>query len=68
MIDHNIKRFCKLVELINELNDKLDTEREEFYDGGSSFNYQYRVDIEELQGHEDEFRELIKIVQQPEEG
>lgn len=67
MIDHNIKRFCKVVERINEINDKLDKEREEFYDGGWSFDHQYRVDIEELQGYEDEFRKLIKIVQNPEQ-
>lgn len=65
MIDQNIKRFCKVVSEINTLNDKLDKERSKFYDGGSSFDYQYRVDIEDLQAYEDEFRKLIKKVQRP---
>lgn len=37
MIDKNIKRFCEVILEINTINNQLDKERANFYDGGYSF-------------------------------
>jgi hypothetical protein len=59
MIDENIKRFCQIVENINDLNKKLDKERESFYDGGYSFEECNSVLIEDLVKLQNEFKILI---------
>jgi hypothetical protein len=59
MIDENIKRFCQIVENINDLNKKLDKERENFYDGGYSFEECNSVLIEGLVKLQNEFKILI---------
>lgn len=61
-MDENIKRFCKLVVDINESNEKLDDYKENFYDGGHSFEEVYKSDIDQLSEMEKDFKILIRVL------
>lgn len=60
MIDNNIKRFCELQGMIAKINEDLDRERENFYDGGHSFEECNSHTIQELVELQDEFRALFR--------
>lgn len=59
MADKNIKRFCELVVEINRLNEKIQIEKANFYDGGHSFEECFS-EPGELKVCEAEFAELFK--------
>lgn len=65
MVDKDIKRFCELVTEIAEMNKKLDKERENFYDGGRSFEECNSYDLEELVKMQYELRRIIKKISKP---
>lgn len=62
MIDTDIKKFCRIVQRINELNQFLDEERESFYDGRHSFEECYSTQIAELEELQREFRFIFRIL------
>lgn len=57
-----INRFCRLVTKINELNDYLQKESANFYDGGHSFEEVYSSDLEELKAAQEELEIIIKTI------
>ena len=61
-LDNSINRYCELVVLINELNDKLSRASSRFYDGGTPFNECYSCEIEELVGYQSELKNLLKLI------
>lgn len=63
MIDKNIKRFCELVPQINKMNRDLDKARDNFYDGGYSFEDCYEHVIKDLVELQNEFKEVLKDIQ-----
>lgn len=62
MVDKKIKRFCELVSEINRLNKELDRERENFYDGGMSFEECNEYIINQLIELQNEFKGLVKEI------
>lgn len=54
-IDLKIRKFCRLIEQINNINKTLDESAENFYDGGTSFNDCNKYEIDILTELQDEF-------------
>ncbi len=63
MIDKNIKRFCEVILEINSINNQLDKERVDFYDGGYSFEECNSTIINELVQLQNELKRLLKEIQ-----
>ncbi len=63
MIDKNIKRFCEVILEINTINNELDKERADFYDGGYSFEECNDYKIKELVELQNELKYLLKEIQ-----
>lgn len=62
MIDKNIKRFCEVIFEIKTINKELDKEREDFYDGGYSFEECNSTKINELVDLQNELKGLLKEI------
>lgn len=65
MIDDNVTRFCELISNINSINSKLKTEKQNFYDGGHTFEDCYKDDIDQLIQYQTELKTLISIIVSP---
>lgn len=61
-IAKNINRYCELVDEINSLNKNLKKERDDFYDGGHSFEDCYKSDLENLDILQNEFLSIFAIL------
>lgn len=61
-IAKNINRYCELVDEINSLNKKLEKERNNFYDGGTSFEDCCKSDFEHLDRLQNEFLSIFSIL------
>lgn len=59
MENKEIKRFYILIGEIKEINEQLDNERSDFYDGGHSFEDCNRFLFEELKEKEEEFTKIL---------
>lgn len=59
MIDKNIKRFCELIEEINEVNKFIDKKRHNYYNGGYTFEEAYEYEIQKLVDLQDEVKVLL---------
>jgi hypothetical protein len=62
MIDENINRFCKIVNEVNELNLELETQKNNFYSGGYSFEEVYESEINKLINLQKELKVLMKLI------
>jgi hypothetical protein len=62
MVDKNIKRFCELILEINIINNELDKERDNFYDGGYSFEECNECKINELVDLQNELKVYLKEI------
>ncbi len=62
LFTNDISRFCVLVTEINELNDDLNKQSADFYDGGYSFEEVYQSDLAKLQTKQEELRTLLKEI------
>ncbi len=62
MIDNNIKRFCEVISEINSLNRELSKERDNFYDGGYSFEECHERQLKDLVDLQNEFKGLLKEI------
>ena len=61
---HNkyIKRYCELVNEINELTKYLDKEYDYHYHGGHTFEECYEIDIKTLHKLESEFIDVLTML------
>lgn len=65
-MNSDVTRYCELVTEISELNKYLNSEYDDFYYGGHSFEDVYRMDLENLSKLENELILLIrKFTTQP---
>jgi hypothetical protein len=61
-MDEHVNRLCKLVVEINEINNKLEKEKSNFYDGGHSFEEIMESEIAVLEKLQTELKELLKWI------
>ena len=61
-IDKNIMRFCALVAEIGDKSHNLRRQKDEFYDGGHSFEKVHNYEINELVELQEEFKHLFKLI------
>ena len=62
MMTNEINRFCFIVAEINRLNEILDKEKANYYDGGYTFEECHSIQINELKVAQEECQELLRLL------
>lgn len=61
-VDKNITEFCALVAEINDISNELRKQKDNFYDGGHSFEKVYEYQINDLIRAQSKFKGLLKVI------